>query len=66
MTDFIDKLPNIVPAVVFKTRVRDDSIEGTNPYRWQDVTSYELFANKRVVLFAPPIVTGKQIGRAHV
>lgn len=54
MTDFIDKLPNIVPAVVFKTRVRDDSIEGTNPYRWQDVTSYELFANKRVVLFALP------------
>lgn len=47
-------LPAVVPAVVFKTRVRDDSIEGPNPYRWQDVTSYEYFAGKRVVLFSLP------------
>ena len=44
----------VVPAVVFKTRVRDDSIEGPNPFRWQDVNSYELFGNKRVVLFSLP------------
>ena len=50
----IDQLPTIVPAVVFKTRVRDDSIEGPNPYRWQDVSSYDYFANKRVVLFSLP------------
>ena len=48
------QLPNVVPAVTFKTRVRDDSIEGTNPYRWQDVTSYDYFANKRVVMFSLP------------
>ena len=47
-------LPAVVPAVVFKTRIRDDSIEGPNPYRWQDVTSYEYFAGKRVVLFSLP------------
>jgi peroxiredoxin len=50
----IDQLPAVVPAIVFKTRVRDESVEGPNPYRWQDVTSYEYFANKRVVLFALP------------
>ena len=50
----IDQLPSIIPAVVFKTRVRDDSIEGPNPYRWQDVTSYDYFAGKRVILFSLP------------
>ena len=50
----IDQLPTVVPAVAFKTRVRDDSIEGPNPYRWQDVTSYDYFAGKRVILFSLP------------
>ncbi len=43
-----------VPSVTFKTRVRDESIEGPNPYRWQDVTSDDYFANKRVILFSLP------------
>jgi len=43
-----------VPEVTFKTRVRDDSIGGDNPFRWQDVTSDEIFKGKRVVLFALP------------
>lgn len=42
------------PCVVFKTRVRDDSIEGPNPFRWEDVTSDSLLKNKRVVLFSLP------------
>jgi peroxiredoxin len=50
----IEQLPTVVPAVTFKTRVRDDSIEGPNPYRWQDVTSYDYFAGKRVILFSLP------------
>lgn len=49
-----DTLPTVVPAVVFKTRVRDDSIDGPNPYRWEDVTSYDYFGGKRVVLFSLP------------
>lgn len=40
--------------VVFQTRVRDDSIEGPNPFRWEPVTSGSLFANKRVALFSLP------------
>jgi peroxiredoxin len=50
----IDNLPTVVPSVVFKTRVRDESIEGDNPYRWEDVTSFDLFAGKRVILFSLP------------
>ncbi len=43
-----------VPDVVFKTRVRDESVPGQNPYRWQDKTTQEIFGGKRVVLFALP------------
>jgi peroxiredoxin len=43
-----------VPEVTFHTRVRDESIGGPNPYRWQDVTTNDLFAGKRVVVFSLP------------
>lgn len=42
------------PNVTFKTRVRDESIGGDNPFRWQDTTSADYFAGKRVVLFSLP------------
>lgn len=54
MSEVKVKVGNFVPVVSFKTRVRDDSIEGPNPFRWQDVNSFELFGNKRVVLFSLP------------
>jgi len=44
----------IVPQVTFKTRVRDESIGGSNPYRWQDMTTDDYFKNKRVVVFSLP------------
>lgn len=44
----------IVPNVVFKTRVRDESVEGENPFRWQDVSSEEIFKDKTVVIVALP------------
>ena len=37
----------LLPQVVFKTRVRDESIGGDNPYRWEDKTTDDLFENKR-------------------
>jgi peroxiredoxin len=43
-----------VPSVVFKTRVRDERVGGDNPFRWQDVSSDELFKGKKVVVFALP------------
>lgn len=45
-----DKLPD----VTFKTRVRDESIEGPNPYRWQDMTTDDYFKGQRVILFSLP------------
>lgn len=56
--DFLDddenNLPDLVPSVVFHTRVRDKNIPGDNPFRWEDVNTFDLFANKRVVLFSLP------------
>jgi thioredoxin-dependent peroxiredoxin len=46
----IEKVPN----VVFKTRVRDESVGGPNPFRWQDCTSEEIFGGKRIVVFSLP------------
>lgn len=43
-----------VPAATFKTRVRNDALGGPNPFEWQDLTSDDIFAGKRVVLFALP------------
>ena len=43
-----------VPEMVFKTRVRDESIGGDNPYRWQDVSTDELFGGKKILVFSLP------------
>ncbi|MDE4174970.1 peroxiredoxin [Phaeobacter sp. PT47_59] len=43
-----------LPDVTFHTRVRDESIEGPNPFRWEDKTTADYFASKRVVLFSLP------------
>ena len=45
---------NIVPNVVFKTRIRDETIEGDNPYKWKDKTSDEYFKNYKALLFSLP------------
>jgi len=43
-----------LPNVTFHTRVRDDSVGGDNPYRWQDMTTADYFAGKRAILFSLP------------
>ncbi len=43
-----------VPDVTFQTRVRDDSIGGDNPFRWEEKTTADYFAGKKVVLFSLP------------
>ncbi|MCB1948092.1 MAG: peroxiredoxin [Burkholderiales bacterium] len=48
------EITRLVPDTIFKTRVRDESIGGDNPFRWQDVSTEDIFAGKRIVLFALP------------
>lgn len=43
-----------VPDVIFKTRVRDESIGGENPFRWQDVSTDDIFKGKKCVVLALP------------
>ena len=45
---------NFVPDATFYMRVRDESIGGDNPFRWDYKTSKEIFLNKRVVVFSLP------------
>ena len=47
-------MPDRVPDVIFKTRVRNDAIEGDNPFEWKDLTSDEIFSGRKVVVFALP------------
>jgi thioredoxin-dependent peroxiredoxin len=48
------KIGSTLPQVTFRTRVRDESVGGPNPFRWQDMTTADYFAGKRVVLFSLP------------
>jgi len=43
-----------LPEATFKTRVRDESVGGPNPYRWESRTTDDYFKGKRVVLFSLP------------
>lgn len=51
---YIMKTGEQLPNVTFQTRVRDESVAGPNPYRWQDMTTADYFKGKRVVLFSLP------------
>jgi peroxiredoxin (alkyl hydroperoxide reductase subunit C) len=46
--------PERVPHTVFKTRVRDESVEGPNPFRWQDQTTEDIFGGRKIVVFSLP------------
>ena len=50
----MDNIPKMVPQTVFKTRIRDENVGGDNPFRWQDVSTDEIFKNKKVVTFSLP------------
>ncbi|MEM7570364.1 MAG: redoxin family protein, partial [Pseudomonadota bacterium] len=43
-----------VPDVTFKTRVRNDALGGDNPFEWKDLTTDDIFAGKKIALFALP------------
>ncbi len=43
-----------LPQITFHTRVRDESIGGDNPFKWEDKTTDDYFKGKRVILFSLP------------
>lgn len=43
-----------LPQVTFKTRVRDESVIGENPFRWQDMKTKDIFKGKNIVVFSLP------------
>tara|TARA_Y100000385_G_scaffold291005_1_gene366631 strand:+ start:31821 stop:32444 length:624 start_codon:yes stop_codon:yes gene_type:complete len=43
-----------IPTLSFQTRVLDENITEGNPYVWKEVTTDQLFSDKRVVLFSLP------------
>ena len=46
--------PQHVPDAVFHTRVRNATLGGDNPFEWKALTTADIFAGKRIVLFALP------------
>ena len=48
------RIGSIVPSASFKIRVRDESIEGPNPFRWDEMSTFDIFAGKRVIVFSLP------------
>ena len=47
-------MSNTVPQVTFITRVRDESVDHENPFRWEPKTSADIFAGKSVIIVALP------------
>ena len=55
-TKYWNPLPEIIPSIIFKTRVYDKEapLNNPNPYKWKDVSTFDLFAGKKVILFSLP------------
>jgi peroxiredoxin len=45
---------NNLPQVTFITRVRDESLGGDNPFRWQNYITDDIFKGKNIVVFSLP------------
>ena len=43
-----------VPSTIFKTRVRNESLPGDNPFEWKDLSTDDVFKGKNVVVFSLP------------
>lgn len=47
-------MQNRIPSVIFKTRVRNEALGGSNPFEWKDLSSDDIFKGKNVVVFSLP------------
>jgi thioredoxin-dependent peroxiredoxin len=58
--------PDTVPDATFHTRVRNEALGGPNPFEWKTLTSADIFAGKRIVLFAVPGAFTPACSEGHV
>lgn len=47
---FLTKVPN----ATFQTRVRNEALDGDNPFEWKELSSDDVFKGKKVVVFSLP------------
>ncbi|MEH6528491.1 MAG: redoxin family protein [Porticoccus sp.] len=59
-------MSNNVPNVTFKTRVRGESIGGKNPFRWQDVSTADIFPGKSIIIFSLPAAFTQTSSSTHL
>ena len=50
----IKKVGQFIPNVEFMIRLRDESISGSNPYKWSTLHTNDFAKNKRIVIFSLP------------
>ena len=50
----MEAMMRTVPQTIFKTRVRNDALEGPNPFEWKNLSTDDIFKGKKVVLFSLP------------
>lgn len=43
-----------VPSTIFKTRVRNEALQGDNPFEWKDLSTDDVFKGRNVVVFSLP------------
>lgn len=55
-----------VPDMIFKTRARGESVAGKNPFRWQDISTADIFPGKRIVIFALPAAITPRRSNEHL
>lgn len=60
------KIVQKIPDTVFHTRVRDASIVGDNPFRWQDRTSGEIFGGRNTIVFGVPAAFSPACSEDHL
>lgn len=46
--------PKLIPNVLHQLRVRDESIGGDNPYRWEEKTTHDIVGRGKNIIFSLP------------
>lgn len=49
-----NEIPKRVPNIVFKTHTHDKNVCGDDPFAWVDLSTDEMFKNKKAIVFSLP------------